>query len=214
MFLKKFKKNKSRNFQSFYRGHSIRNNLISDQVCVDNLWMLDIGTNNGALAEYFTKLGHYVIGVDVDEAALKLAKTRLGYASNIALMHANVDEMFFENLPRFDVIFMLSVFHRIWASSGPTFAKKILKEAAQRTDVLFFEGAIRHKRYFSSDRPERRPEFTDMDVVDCIDWHLKLFRSLFNEQSTILHLGNSPCTEKEPFRPLFMIKSPTCIKRV
>jgi len=201
------KKNKHRsyNFQKYYPGHEIRNKLIIDNLPASSQWILDVGANNGYVTKTLAKQGHYVLGIESDKRSLRKFFRYRDLSEQSTIMWMTLDSESVKIIPSFDTVLCLSVFHRMWALEGSIDAKNILKTLIQKSKTLFFEGSIRHKRYTSAKNAIEIPNFIDLDLDDAIKWHKKLFDS-FDLNLRTKFLGASPHTEKENYRPLFLIE--------
>jgi hypothetical protein len=160
-------------------------------------WYLDIGTNNGDTLRRLSELGNFGLGLEV---ARDSAPTIV--PDNAAVMITNLTATALINAPAFDGMFMLSVFHRIWAIQGPNEARAILRAVIGRCSLLFFEGCSRHERWI--DRGQRAPEFEDMSVESSIAWHAALFKEEHRDVS-VEFLGVTHSLRSREPRPLFMV---------
>lgn len=175
-------------------------NLIEPVLPKDTGWFLDIGSNNGDTLKRLAAMGHFAIGLEVDKSA---AATLL--PDNTAIMITEVNTDTFLRMPRFSGMFLLSVFHRIWALQGPEAAKAILKAAGKSTGLLIFEGCSRHARYTNNEKSPA-PEFKDMDIQDSVNWHMNLLKTTIANSSVSL-IGVTETLKTSDPRPLFVVKT-------
>lgn len=189
-------------YQAKYRGHEERWKLICPWLPNEPTWMLDVGSNLGETARRAASLGHYVLGVEID--ATLVSRCARNVVPNAAFMLAPVDELFLKHMPRFPVIFLLSVFHRIWALRGKVAAESTLRHLIRSSDVLIIESSSKHKRYLGQE--DVTPPFQSDVIESAVDWHLELVGSLAGDEFEVKHLGNVPCTAGEPLRPLFAVR--------
>jgi hypothetical protein len=160
-------------------------------------WFLDVGTNNGDTPRRLAALGHFALGIEVARESAPASMP-----DNAAVMIAQVTSGSLARAPSFDGVFMLSVFHRIWAIQGPDEARAVLRAAIGRAPLLFFEGSSRHDRWCDLGRPP--PPFADMQESASVDWHADLLANGHGDVSVdFLGLTHSLKT-REP-RPLFAV---------
>jgi hypothetical protein len=162
-------------------------------------WYLDVGTNNGDTLRRLAKLGNFAVGLEVSrESAPRIVP------DNAAVMIANVTADTLRVVPRFDGVFMLSVFHRIWAIQGSDAACAVLRAAAGRHPLLFFEGSSAHRRWCDLGQPA--PEFEDMNADASIAWHARLLAEA-SRDAAVEFLGVTQSLKTREPRPLFMVSA-------
>ncbi len=171
--------------------------LIAPRLPAAPRWFLDIGTNNGDTLRRLAAGGHFAVGIEVSRESAPES-----VPDNAAVMIANVTAAALANAPAFDGVFMLSVFHRIWAIQGPVEARAVLHAAIGRSPLLFFEGSSRHDRW--TDLGRSAPGFDDMDVSASIGWHAGLLAEGRAEVSVDLLGVTHSLKTREP-RPLFAV---------
>jgi hypothetical protein len=174
--------------------------LIENILPKESNWFLDIGSNNADTLKRLTAKGHFGVGLEVDKDAA--AKT---LPDNAAMMITEVNAETFVRIPRFFGMFLLSVFHRIWALQGPDSAKDVLKAAGENSDFLIMEGCSRHARY-TNKSTSPAPEFTDMNIQDSMEWHINLLTTLI-PGSSVSFIGVTKTVRTNDPRPLFAIKT-------
>lgn len=160
-------------------------------------WYLDIGTNNGDTLRRLSGLGHCSLGLEVSRESAPGS-----VPDNSAVMIANVTASMLHSAPSFDGVFMLSVFHRIWAIQGPAEARATLGAAAGRSRLLFFEGSSRHDRWCDLGQPP--PDFRDMNAPESIAWHESLL-SRARDGVAVEFLGVTHSLKTREPRPLFAV---------
>lgn len=164
-------------------------------------WVLDIGSNDGDACRRVKASGHYALGIEISSRLVSHANKQGD--SNVAYMNAAVSP---ELLPKFDVIFMLSVAHRLWAFSGPRFAEACIARAFEKSDILFFfEGVARHARYCDKGAPP--PPFSDEDLEAALEWHLDWLQFRAPEGWRIKYLGEVQTLNGRTSRLLFVASS-------
>ena len=160
-------------------------------------WYLDIGTNNGDTLRRLAARGDFAVGIEVArESAPATVPDRA------ALMIAQVDSATLDAAPAFEGVFLLSVFHRIWAIQGPDQAREVLRAAVRRCRILFFEGSSRHGRW--TDLGQAAPEFEDMSEAGSVDWHRRLLGGS-QDGVTVEFLGITHSLKTREPRPLFVL---------
>jgi hypothetical protein len=174
--------------------------LIAPQLPPAPRWFLDVGTNNGDTLRRLAAAGHYGIGLEVARESAPAA-----LPDNAAAMITRVTAETLDAAPDFAGIFLLSVFHRIWAIQGPDAARAVLGAAARRSPLLLFEGSSAHGRWTDLGQPA--PRFADRDANDCIAWH----RALLSEccaGGSVESLGVTHSLKTREPRPLFAVRRP------
>ena len=81
-----------------------------------NVKVLEIGCGEGGNMAPFVELGCKVVGVDINESRLKLAKEyfeEIDNSENLELIYKNIYELTFEDIGRFDLIIMRDVIEHI-----------------------------------------------------------------------------------------------------
>jgi hypothetical protein len=196
--LRKLRKSRKRGM-NFSARHDLESRwqLIAPRLPPPPRWYLDIGTNNGDTLRRLSALGNFGIGLEVSRESAPAT-----VPENAAVMITSVTADSLSHAPAFDGIFMLSVFHRIWAIQGPDEARAVLRAAISRAPLLFFEGSCRHGRW--NDLGQRAPEFDDMNVESSVAWHHALLEESHGGLSVELLGVTSSLRTREP-RPLFIV---------
>jgi hypothetical protein len=163
-------------------------------------WFLDIGTNNGNTQVRLAAKGHFALGLEVDRDS-----TSQNMPANTAVMITEVTPKTFSKMPKFDGIFMLSVFHRIWALQSPEQAIAIIAEAFKKADIIIFEGCSRHSRY-TAGGTSSPPEFEDLNLEQSLKWHEETLRKAA-PSSSITYIGSNDTIYTKDPRPLFLIRN-------
>ena len=191
------------NFQKRHKGVEKRWEILSEYLPEKESWVLDIGSNYGDTSIRCAKMGHYTIGIEPFKEFFRSSHKKA--FGRVAFMNESASPDFFEKLIKFDVIFMLSVFHRMWALNGPEYAKKCLKYSLQKSNIILFEGSTRLERYNSNSKFEL-PDFNDLDIEASILWHKSIFDKICDKNWKIEYLGNVNHTKSEPYRILFKLE--------
>lgn len=165
-------------------------------------WMLDIGSNDGDTCRRAALLGHYVLGVEVQKNEVEQACRFVD--KNVAYMFANVTPSYISSLPKFDVIFLLSVIHRMWAINGREYAEECIRECFNKADLLVIEGVVTYRRY--TDKGQPPPDFQDSDVVSGVAWHEKWLTDLSSKDWAINFAGEVRPHNQSASRLIFICK--------
>jgi hypothetical protein len=87
------------------------------------------------LAEY----GLFSVGIDRQDIALLSARSQFGFDDGCCFMKYDVTPDTVDNLPKFDVILLLAVYHH-WFREFPVAEAELMLEALlERSEKLFFE---------------------------------------------------------------------------
>jgi SAM-dependent methyltransferase len=182
-------------------------------------WVLDVGANLGHTTELLSRLGWYVVGLEVStEVYGRMLNEVAPTLSGGAVIRAQLGDTDWERVPRFDAVLLFSVLHRVWALQGEPACAAVLSGLGARSDLLFVESATRLARFMPPERPTRVarvlqrlgapvepvPTFMDNDWQSSAQWHLEYFREVLPSHHAEL-LGRCNHTKKEPYRPVFML---------
>ena len=205
---------KKQSFQDKYRGHDERWRLIEPHLPPPGSWVLDVGANLGRTVEQVAASGRYSLGLEVDENVYLRWLSESAPAINgggIIRTQLSIDD--WPRIPRFDVVLLFSVLHRIWALQGADACAATLQGVGSRCDLIFVESATRRARFLAAERmlelgdavEAMLPSFTDNDWHSSAKWHLDYFAQVLPSHRAVL-LGRVEHTEKEPFRPVFVLR--------
>ena len=161
-------------------------------------WALDIGANDGDTLRRLANAGYYALGIEV--MPIKTIEILPG----TAIMNLNITSEILAGMPRFDVIFFLSVLHRIYCLQGAEAAERTLTAASLKTDILIIEGSSSHARY--KGKMNQRLAFTDMDLESCIDWHREFFNKSTGGRFSVAHIGTNYSLKSGEPRPTFLLR--------
>lgn len=195
-------------FKSRHASFDLRNTLILENLPKPQAWVLDIGSNLGAVSNELAAHGNYCVGIEKFAKPAKTAATQ-GRA-HTAFMCADVTPGLITSGPRWDAILLLSVLHRIYAYEGEAAMRAVLLACAAKTDCLIIEGSTRHARY--NDSGQTNPGFADLDVAAAALWHKTLFREVLPAAWVIADAIPLKCSAKEPYRLFFSLKRKTAAK--
>lgn len=101
---------------------------------------LDVGSQHGFFVFNLAKQNIFSFGIEADYASYKYSKSLqfLCDLDNVNFIHKEVNFDYVKNLPNFDVVTFLSVFHHIVFFQGKKNAINILKELCHKTNKVFF----------------------------------------------------------------------------
>lgn len=182
-------------------GTEKRWNIINCELDKFDKSILDIGCNAGILTRNAATQDRFAIGIDND-SSISYAKYQSRRESNVGFIQGKVTPENISNLPTFDVIFLLSVYHHWHKSFGQEEAIHMLGILNEKTqNKLFFEPPSLRKKYGSNP-----PSIEDLDDDSIISYNTKFLQSIFSD-GEIHHLGKTAKGERrEGNRHLFMIE--------
>lgn len=137
-------------FRGGERDYPGRFSIIASQVDLEGKSVLDLGCSGGFFAFSAARTAREVVAIDADGPLIEKnreAAKRLGI-DNITFLHQEITPALFEDLPRFDLVFFLSVFHHMvidsgtyaWAGVGDTpSAMQVLERIRGIATTLVFE---------------------------------------------------------------------------
>ena len=102
---------------------------------------LDIGCNIGYFSFKAAEIGCYSYGVEANDFNLTCCnaiKTKMK-VNNCSFIKGLVDDKFVEQMPAFDTILNLSVFHHWVKAYGADKAQNMMRQLAQKCSTLIFE---------------------------------------------------------------------------
>jgi SAM-dependent methyltransferase len=193
----------ARPYQSKRRGGADeRWELIHRELSEEDRSILDIGSNLGGMSQLAAAHGRFALGVEPDARMVRAARRRTRAAANIAFIQTAIDPDTVLMLPRFDVVFCLSV-HHYWVSRyGENTAWWIIAELLARARrKFFFEPASVNRKYGDSDL-----DFQDLDRESIVEYNVKNLGLVASPDQSIRVLGETQCRPKEPFRMMFLVE--------
>ncbi len=164
--------------------------------------ILDIGSNLGAMSQLAAAQGRFVLGVEPSARLVRAARRRSRAAANIGFIQTAIDPDTVLMLPRFDVVFCLSV-HHYWVSQyGEDATWRIIAELMARTrSKFYFEPASVKRKYGGADL-----DFRDLDREAIVEYNVKRLELAASSDQSIRVLGETRCRPKEPFRMMFLVE--------
>lgn len=100
---------------------------------------LDIGCADGFFSNKLNEKGVFTVGIDHSHLRLQRCKKQYGHKEGLAFMRYSLKPGSVTNLPKTDVMLLLTVFHHWIDSYGFKDSKKMLQQLAGKTDKIFFE---------------------------------------------------------------------------
>jgi len=132
-----------------------RSNLIVDNVDKSSGSYLDIGSQLGYFVFKMAEVGFVSTGIECSKYPHKYASSLkvINENNNVSFINMCIDSKNIINIPNFDVISMLNVFHHLVYFLGFDAADIIMKQLASKTNSkLFFEtGEYEEKGEYWSD---------------------------------------------------------------
>jgi SAM-dependent methyltransferase len=190
-------------YQSKRRGGvAERWELIRHELDEEDRSTLDIGSNLGGMSQLAAAHGRFALGVEPDARVVRAARRRTRAAANIAFIQTAIDPDTVLMLPRFDVVFCLSV-HHYWVSLyGEAKAWWMIAQLLARArNKFFFEPASVKRKYDDSDL-----DFQDLDRASIVEYNVKHLELVASPDQSIRVLGETRCRPKESFRMMFLVE--------
>ena len=164
--------------------------------------LLDIACNLGQMTRYAADKGLLALGIDYSSRAITAASNAHNGIPNLAFMRFEITPESASKIPSFDVTLCLSVYHYWMEIYGEATAWSMVAQLIERTRrKFFFEPASLLKKYGANPPPG----VADLDREGLIDYHLNRLRSVAKQHWSAVHLGETKCLGREPFRLLFMV---------
>lgn len=159
---------RGRSYQSDKRVDTeVRRELIRDHVPPSASSALDIGCNQGVFTATLAKEGLFTIGVERDEMSLLSAQNDYRFDEGVAFMKYDISPETISDLPSFDIVLLLTVYHWWWREFGWERAEDMLRELVDGSEALFFELP---KKSLS------HPEFSPSSEASVVDEFEEYFR--------------------------------------
>ena len=165
--------------------------------------LLDIGSNLGDFTALSAASGLWSVGIERTEALVHESRRRHRNVQNCHFICSELDPPTAKKLPRFDVLLLLSVYHRWHAGYGPERAVQMLKDLTAATGrLVIFEGPSRTSRYKTD-----KPDFTSNDETSVTEYYSAFLKTHLGPMSSAIRLlGKAPCVgEREPYRWTFAV---------
>ena len=140
----------NRQFVGGERDYAGRLRIIEEHVDFSGKTVLDLGCSGGFFTFSAARTAGSVIGVDADAHMIeknRQAAQEHGY-DNVSFLYRSIDGKLLEELPKFDIVLFLSVFHHMITDSGtyewspgPAVkrAKELLQAASGLGETFVFE---------------------------------------------------------------------------
>jgi SAM-dependent methyltransferase len=164
--------------------------------------VLDVGCNEGLVADYFARQGKFAVGIDVAPIFLRsvLREPHRGSAAAFGVYGLQAENV--RCLPEFDLVLVLSVHHWWVKARGDDYAKDIVRELIARSRRYFvIEFSSINDKY-----GYREPRFVDHDEKSVVAYAMDWLRDC-SPPSEPLFVGSNRETEgRERLRYLFVIR--------
>lgn len=165
--------------------------------------LLDVGCNAGMLTRAAADQGLFAIGIDQLQVAIDSARKRNSGSGSLTFMCHSLSPENIGNLPMFDVVTFLSVYHQ-WVSKWVEGdAAEMLASLLSRTRRVFFFETAAVPRKYGSNVPTEFGAGNGSEIA----WVLALLTRIAPSTSQVIHLGGSRTPdEDENSRELFAVK--------
>ena len=201
LILKRKKSQKILFYSKKHLQHAERNNFIAERIQLKS-WVLDIGSNTGETSNLIASRGSFCLGLEVMKGESQLAQQNA--YPGAAFMLTKIDENIIREMPKWDVILMLSVAHRIYAFDGEQKMISVIRGCSEKANNIFFEASTRHARY--TDQGQPAPSFEDLNVEECDEWHRTIFQTACGSDWEIVEKKVFNQSQKEPFRITYHLR--------
>jgi ubiquinone/menaquinone biosynthesis C-methylase UbiE len=183
-------------------GTEQRWEMINAQLDDGDRSLLDIGCNLGRMTRCAADKGLFAVGIDPLSRAIASARESNRDAAHLAFMRSEITPQTVTKIPSFDVVLCLSVYHYWMALYGEATAWSMVGGLVERSKrKFFFEPASLLKKYGA----HPPADVADLHREGLVDYHLTRLREAGGANSTVLHLGETACLGREPFRLLFLL---------
>lgn len=139
--------------------------------------LLDIGCAEGYFTAQAANYGLVSIGIDNDVDRLKQAQARTGFAERCGFLRLHLSPENIYQLPRFDVILLLTVHHHWEGEYGLEEAERMFRTVMDRCDLLVYEPP--------GDRPIVK-DHMELNVADSMAFYTDRLSALYGDAIEIL----------------------------
>lgn len=139
--------------------------------------VLDIGCAEGYFTAQAADHGLVSIGIDSDVDRLRKARALTGFAERCGFMRFNLSPENVNQLPRFDVVLLLTVHHHWEGEYGLEEAEQMFQTVMDRCDLLVYEPP--------GDRPIVK-DHTELNVEDSMTFYTDRLSALYGDTIEIL----------------------------
>jgi SAM-dependent methyltransferase len=162
---------------------------------------LDIGCASGYFTSRLADKGYFTLGIDVDEDRLESARREYGWKNGLAFSHYQITPTNISQLPEFDIIFLLTVYHHWCYHFGYENAEQMLRELGKQADKIFFEPPGKNAEKLSLVSGESPSKDTSIK-----DYYIHLIQSIFDNNIEIEYIGEAEYPhEINRSDPIFLI---------
>lgn len=166
--------------------------------------VLDIGCNEGLVADWFARQGKFAVGIDVAPIFLRsvLRDPHRGSAPAFGVYGLKADNV--RCLPEFDLVLVLSVHHWWVKARGDDYAKEIVRElmARSRRHFVIEFSSINDKYGY------REPRFVDHDEKSIVAYATEWLRDCAPPAEPQFVGSNRETEGRERLRYLFVVRRP------
>lgn len=164
--------------------------------------VLDVGCNEGLVADYFARQGKFAVGIDVAPIFLRsvLRDPHRGNTPAFGVYGLRAENV--ACLPEFDLVLVLSVHHWWVKEGGDEYAKQIVRELIARSRKYFVIefSSIADKYGY------REPRFIDHDEKSVVAYAIDWLRDCAPSLEPRFVGSNRETDGREKRRYLFVIK--------
>jgi SAM-dependent methyltransferase len=163
--------------------------------------LLDVGCSSGLLTSFAAGFGCFAVGIDSNWDVLFAARKHYRPYLTLGYVHFTVTPQTVAQLPVFDFVLCLSVYHQWYAKFGREGAEQILRTLGSKArERLFFEPASKQSKYGA-----QPPPFIDRDEESIVSYNRQMLGEVFGAEN-VEFLGGTKASRSESVRYLFAIQ--------
>lgn len=174
-----------------------RTEILRQHISARDENLLDIGCADGVLTRRLSKAGLFSIGIEQNELRLEKAQKKERFKNNVRFIRYEITPENIHNLPSFDIVLLLTVYHHWGRNYGWDVAEGMLKQLAEKADKLFFE-----------------PPGTELEAIDfdyqredsIEEYYYKYIDDVFDGRVEIKHIGTADYMGGNRRDPMFLIE--------
>lgn len=159
--------------------------------------LLDIGCAEGALMERFANLGLFCIGMEASEVRVAQAQKLIDSNENAVVLNMTVGPNQIDNLPHFNIILLLTVYHHWIRNYGFDDAEDMLQTLVVKSDKLYFEPPGEKLNH---------PDFDDKNADSIAEYYKNYLLFVLGDEISIEHIGSSDYSGGERKDPIFLLE--------
>lgn len=157
--------------------------LISSEIDPDAQNSIDIGCNQGKITKKAAEYGLFSVGIEKKQIALVQARRSTDKLDSCHFLRLELNPKNINQLPAFDVTFLLTVYYHWVSQYGQRAADLMLRSLARRTNQLFLETPITTDKI-----PSLRINLNNGDVEEAILHH---FQEVIGESASVKSIGRT-----------------------